>query len=209
MFERDWSYILNRKEKKEIMETEEVKVEKTVSIKVVIIIVIAFALIIAAISLSFYFKIMPLLNPRLFTPSDFANNFIETEILCKWKEKASDVEVKTLHGIKVTAWTNRRQETDSTPNTTASNRTVYEGCCAVSRDLFGWLIKYGYKIYVEEMKQSFVVECLMAKELKDGTPIKRTIDIYMDKSRLEEAKNFRILNATIQVTIPRQKEEKK
>jgi len=188
---------------------EEEKTVTTVDVKMVYAIVFIFALIICAGGLSFYFKIYPLLNPRMKTPADFANNFIETEILCKWREKASEVEIKVLNGIKITGWTNRWQETDSTPNTTASNRTVYEGCCAVSQDLLGWLIKYGYKIYVKEMGKAFVVECKMAAKLDNGTPIKRTIDIYFDKSRLKEAKNFRILDATVYVMIPREREKKK
>lgn len=155
----------------------------------------------------FWLKIYPLLNPRFKTPADFANNIIETQILCVWKERASDVEIKKLKNMKITAYTNRPQETDSTPNISASNRPVYEGSCAVSRELFGWLINFSDKIFIEEMQESFVVECKLANKLKDGTPIRRTIDIYMDKTRLEEAKNFRILNATVYVTIPRERKK--
>lgn len=153
----------------------------------------------------FYFKIHPLLNPRFKTPADFANNIIETHIHCIYRERARDVKIEKLNKMKITAYTNRKQETDSTPNISASNRPVYEGSCAVSRELFGWLINFGDRIFVEEIGESFVVECKLADKLDNGTPIRRTIDIYMDKSRLEEAKNFRILNATVYVTIPRER----
>lgn len=166
-------------------------------------------LLIVGISSFFWWRIYPLLNPRLKTPADFANNIIETEILCVWRERVDEVEIKTLRNIKITGWTNRKEETDSRPFETASGRVPYEGCCAVSRDLFGWLINFGDRIFIEETGESLVVECKLADKLKDGTPIKRTIDKYYDKSRLEEAKNFRILDATIQVTIPRERNKER
>ncbi|MCG8530240.1 MAG: 3D domain-containing protein [Desulfovibrionales bacterium] len=77
--------------------------------------------------------------------------------------------------VKVTAYSPRVQETDSTPFITASNTKVRPGIVAVSRDLFdkGWV--FGKKIYIKSLGV-FTIEDLMAKRKNNQ------VDIFMPKT---------------------------
>lgn len=86
-------------------------------------------------------------------------------------------EILPLKDIRVTSYTNRVEETDSTPNHTASGRMVYEGSCAVSQDLFRKEIFPGDVVYVAKLKKFFIVEDTMNPRLT------RTLDIFVYKSR--------------------------
>lgn len=86
------------------------------------------------------------------------------------------LELKRSRKVIVTAYSPRREETDSTPFTTASNRRVRNGIVAVSRDLFnaGWV--FGKKVYIKNYG-IFVIDDLMAARKRNQ------IDIFMDDPR--------------------------
>lgn len=94
----------------------------------------------------------------------------------------SDVKIHSLVA-KVTYYSNRREETDDSPNITASSRFVYEGSCAISPDLkskFG--LSFGDLCYVEKLDQYFVIEDVTNSRLKE------TVDIF---SYEKQSKTFR------------------
>lgn len=60
--------------------------------------------------------------------------------------------------VKVTAYNNVPNQTDSTPNITASNRPVYEGSVALSRDFFKKGVRYGDLLYIDCIDSWHIVE---------------------------------------------------
>jgi len=94
------------------------------------------------------------------------------------------LEVVLLKNIGLTSYTNRPEETDSTPHHTASGRIVYEGSCAVSQDLFRKSIWPGDIIYVVMLDKYFVVEDTMNKRHKNR------FDKFMYVKNLKEARAF-------------------
>lgn len=72
--------------------------------------------------------------------------------------------VHTIEGVRVTAYNNLPEQTSSTPNIGASNRKVYEGSVAVSRDLIReFNIKYGDKICLFKTEKCYIIEDTMNK----------------------------------------------
>ena len=99
--------------------------------------------------------------------------------------------------MSITCYTNRVQETDSTPHHTASGRIVYEGSCAVSQDLYGPVLKRKLKdwtpgtgiwpgdiLYIENMKRYFIVEDTM------NVRHKKHVDLFLYKTNLKKAQEF-------------------
>lgn len=86
------------------------------------------------------------------------------------------VEIKHYR-LKVTYYKNVSEETDSTPNHTATNRFVYEGSCAISQDLFRKEILPGDLVYVVALKQFFIVEDTMHPRHT------KAMDIFLYKDR--------------------------
>lgn len=82
---------------------------------------------------------------------------------------------RTKRFVKVTAYSPRVEETDSTPFITAYNTRVRPGIIAVSRDLFdkGWT--FGKKVYIKSLGV-FTIEDLMAKRKTNQ------IDVFMPKT---------------------------
>lgn len=83
--------------------------------------------------------------------------------------------------VTVSAYTNRKKETDDTPNITATmDRVRPEYTVAVSHDLIHLL---GHRIYIYGLGV-FVVQDLMDDRWS------MRVDVYFDKSRLARAKAF-------------------
>lgn len=83
--------------------------------------------------------------------------------------------------VDVSAYTNREQETDSTPNITCTmDRVRPEYTVAVSHDLMYLL---GHRIYIYGLGV-FLVQDLMNERWR------MKVDVYFDKSRLARAKEF-------------------
>jgi len=111
--------------------------------------------------------------------------------------------VDKMMDIKLTRYTNRPEETDSTPHHTASGRIVYDGSCAVSQDLYGPVLKRDNKkgrgiwpgdlIYVSSLNEYFVVEDTMNKRHK------KHVDIFTYVKDLKKAQKFGLKRSDIYV----------
>ena len=63
-----------------------------------------------------------------------------------------------ISNITITSYNNEIQQCDDTPNIMASNRLVYEGAAAISRDLKKkYNIKYGDLVYIKVFDSFFVI----------------------------------------------------
>lgn len=174
-----------------------------------IMIILGF-LAVAGIMSYFWLRIYPMLNPRFKTPADFADSYWDIKILCTWRMRIKDgAESIKVRKIDITAYTDRVQETDSNPQETASGRQPYVGSCAVSRDLWGWLIKEGYKIYIPALnKREVIVEDKLADKDKRGKLIRRRIDIFYHREDLDVARKILIKNTVIYISkIEREKKK--
>jgi 3D (Asp-Asp-Asp) domain-containing protein len=81
----------------------------------------------------------------------------ELTIPVRYKINITDV-IIMKENVLVTCYSNRSQETDNTPNITATGRLVYSGSCAVSQDLFRKTIHPGDLIYIVKLNKWFIVE---------------------------------------------------
>ena len=77
-----------------------------------------------------------------------------------------------LNKVVITSYNNHANQTDSTPNIMASNRLVYEGAVAISRDLkTKYNLKWGDLIYIDTLQRYFVIEDLMNERFKNRIDI--------------------------------------
>ena len=133
-------------------------------------------------------------NGKQLTPKDYMNNPIEIEIPVKYIMSVDQgLTIEKIENMQVTCYCNRPEETDSTPNHTATGRIVYEGSCAVSQDLFNKTIMPGDIVYVELLRKYFIVEDTM------NIRHKRAIDIFMDKKYLKKASDFGMKRSNVYV----------
>lgn len=102
---------------------------------------------------------------------------------------------RSVRVVKVTAYSPRQEETDSTPDITAANTKVRPGIVAVSRDLFdkGWI--FGKKVYIKSLG-IFTIEDLMAKRKTNQ------IDIFMPDTTAALAFGRQNLEAYLLATPP-------
>lgn len=100
------------------------------------------------------------------------NNSVQAELALelgrRTRQSLHDSRAKRI--VKVTAYSPRSSETDSTPFITAYNTKVRPGIIAVSRDLFakGWT--FGRKVYIKSLGV-FTIEDLMARRKKNQVDI--------------------------------------
>lgn len=95
-----------------------------------------------------------------------------------------------LKSIRITAFNNISNQTDETPNIMASNRLVYEGAVAISRDIKNsYKLKFGDLIYIKKLHKYFVIEDLMNKKYKNS------VDVFMFSK--EEALKFGVKKSDI------------
>jgi len=77
-----------------------------------------------------------------------------------------------LDKIIITSYNNESKQTDNSPNIMASNRLVYEGAVAISRDLkTKYNLKWGDLIYIDTLQRYFVIEDLMNERFKNRIDI--------------------------------------
>jgi 3D (Asp-Asp-Asp) domain-containing protein len=78
-----------------------------------------------------------------------------------------------ISNVSITSYNNKVEQCDDTPNIMASNRLVYEGAVAISRDLKRkYQIKYGDLVYIKILDSFFVIEDTMNERIKN------TIDVF-------------------------------
>lgn len=84
------------------------------------------------------------------------------EVTHKFNLTGAEYTKKVMNNITVTSYNNIENQTDDTPNVTATSRPVREGMVAVSRDFLnkGWA-HYGDLVYIDCFDKWFVVEDTM------------------------------------------------
>ena len=117
------------------------------------------------------------------------------EIPQKYNLKGSEYTRRTLNNITVTSYNNHTNQTDDTPNITATSRPVRENMVAASFDLLNkGLAHYGDLVYIDCMKQWYVIEDTMNKRYE------RTLDIFLfDKEeslKINKKCNIEIVHIT-------------
>lgn len=100
-----------------------------------------------------------------------------------------------INGVKITSYNNHVNQTDDTPNITATNRPVREGIIAVSRDfLTKGIIKYGDLVYIDCFDAWYVAEDTMHERFN------KHIDIFLfDKNeslKINKTCNIQIVHIT-------------
>lgn len=84
----------------------------------------------------------------------------------------------SVNNAKITAYNNLPQQTNAQPNVGASNRKVFVGSCAVSRDILrDYKVKYGDVLCIKKTNKCYFIEDTMNKRY-DGENGKR-VDIFM------------------------------
>ena len=95
---------------------------------------------------------------------NFTKLVIDIPIHVEYTIAGGGYTVHTIEGVRVTAYNNLPEQTSSTPNIGASNRKVYEGSVAVSRDLIReFNIRYGDKICLFKTEKCYIIEDTMNK----------------------------------------------
>lgn len=102
---------------------------------------------------------------------------------------------RVLKDITVTSYNNHENQTDNTPNITATNRPVREGMVATSRDLIkNGLIHYGDLVYIDCFEKWFIVEDTMNQRFE------KRLDVFLfDKKeslKINKKCNIEILHYT-------------
>lgn len=89
---------------------------------------------------------------------------IEIPVKFKYNTKGGGFSVTTIGDVKVTAYNNLPEQTNSKPNIGASNRKVFEGSIALSRDILReYNVKYGDVVCITEKDTCYIVEDTMNK----------------------------------------------
>lgn len=96
------------------------------------------------------------------------------EVPQKYNLTGAEYTKRILNNITVTSYNNHMNQTDDSPNITATNRPVRENMVAASFDLLNkGFVHYGDLVYIDCMKQWYVVEDTMNKRFE------RTLDIFL------------------------------
>jgi len=130
-----------------------------------------------------------------FTPEDFFNRKLVIEIPVRYEIDMEMAPKFNTYEVMVTVYTNRKEETDNTPDVGADGRMVYEGSIAVSQDLYKKKIFPGELVYVQTLKKWFIVEDSMNQRLNDS------IDIFQYKRRLNDKTMPKEYNGSFKSTI--------
>jgi 3D (Asp-Asp-Asp) domain-containing protein len=171
---------------------------KRAHIKANLAIILAVIFVIVLLVGSFFFAkfVIRIENERgTISPTDYLERPLEIEITTRYRLSVQMGMIVTKYSdMNLTCYTNRIEETDSTPHHTASGRIVYEGSCAVSQDIYGPVISKDKKkrigiwpgdlIYVVAVNKWLVVEDTMNKRHK------RHIDLFMYVKDLKKAQKF-------------------
>lgn len=98
-------------------------------------------------------------------------------------------EVIELNGITITSYNNEESQTDDTPHIMASNRMVYEGAIAISRDIKDkYKLKWGDFVLINS-DRLYVIEDLMNERYKNQVDI---FDFNKEWSKTINFKNQKI-----------------
>ncbi len=106
--------------------------------------------------------VQPVENKQVF--GEYSELVINIPVHKVYSVKGGGFSVTTIEKVKVTAYNNLPEQTNNRPNIGASNRKVYEGSVALSRDLLDmYSIKYGDVVCMLANNRCFIVEDTMNK----------------------------------------------
>ena len=83
---------------------------------------------------------------------------VELTIPVRYKIDTNTDAIIIKDNVLVTCYSNRVEETDDTPNITATGRFVCAGSCAVSQDMFRKTVHPGDLVYIVKLDRWFIVE---------------------------------------------------
>ena len=87
----------------------------------------------------------------------------------KYDSKGGGFSVTTIGNVTVTAYNNLPEQTNSSPNIGASNRKVFEGSIALSRDIIRtYSVKYGDVVCIMAQDKCYIVEDTMNKRFDNA-----------------------------------------
>ena len=90
------------------------------------------------------------------------NLTITIPIRYEYNTKGGGFSVTTIGDVRITAYNNLPEQTNSKPNIGASNRKVFEGSIALSRDIMReYNVRYGDVVCVTERDTCYIVEDTM------------------------------------------------
>lgn len=96
------------------------------------------------------------------------------EIPQKYNLTGTEYVKRVLNNVTVTSYNNHENQTDDSPNITATNRPVRENMVAVSPDFLNkGLAHYGDLVYIDCMQQWYVIEDTMNKRFE------KRMDIFL------------------------------
>lgn len=107
---------------------------------------------------------------------------IEIPVRLHYDSKHGGFQVTTVPEVRVTAYNNLPGQTNDQPNIGASNRKVFEGSIALSRDILrDYNVRYGDVACVAAKGQCYIVEDTMNKryDTKNSPASGRRADIFM------------------------------
>ena len=101
-----------------------------------------------------------ILYDRFFSNNDnFLDSPMEINILRKYRvDPVGGVHIITFKAVEITAYNNTPDQTDSSPNRTATGNMVAEGMIAISQDYFRKTIYPGDLVYIKKIKKWFVAD---------------------------------------------------
>lgn len=107
---------------------------------------------------------------------------VEIHVRLHYDTKYGGFQVTTIPDVRVTAYNNLPNQTNDQPNIGASNRKVFEGSIALSRDILrDYKVRYGDVACISENGQCYIVEDTMNKryDTKNSPALGRRADIFM------------------------------
>lgn len=128
------------------------------------------------------------------TPVDYVKHPLVIELPVHYElDLDMGLEIRKIENMNVTCYNNLENQTDKTPNITATGRIVYQGSCAVSQDLFKKSIYPGDIVYVAKLKRYLIVEDTMNVRHINH------LDIFMFKKHLKKAQEFGLQKSDVYV----------
>ena len=117
------------------------------------------------------------------------------EVPQKYNLEGTEYTKRVLNNITITSYNNHANQTDDSPNITATSRPVRENMVAASFDLLNkGLMHYGDLVYIDCMKQWYVVEDTMNKRFE------RRLDVFLfDKQeslKINKKCNIEVIHIT-------------
>jgi len=117
------------------------------------------------------------------------------EIPQKYNLTGTEYTKRVLNDIVITSYNNHANQTDDSPNITATSRPVRENMVAASFDLLNkGLVHYGDLVYIDCMKQWYVVEDTMNRRFE------RRLDIFLfnkeESLKINKKCNIEVIHIT-------------